>query len=590
MSARVPNSQPSITAWQRYLGIPRDATLAVPLQCQVRDPLWFLARQWQFGEFAGADAGTPIQATYGIRRRTLTQFVPGQGAAIPANPPAASAPPPMPPAELLAEQEAPVPGMRLRFQLGSYFERWVSSLVPPPAATPAQIIADVRGRYPITSDVLTIDDTASAQFFQLVGAGKATDGIKLLTDIQALLAGAVNTVPATAAAIPSSALTAFATQCTSIFEVPSNNVSWDSKWLRYEFSIESQISGNAGASPPQPALPTVTLNCADFPGGYLDWYSFSLGAASANLDQDPESYCSFLPTHLSFKGAPRNTHWHFEDAQTDFGQLDVEKANLPAMLVSEFASIYGNDWFVVPVPMEIGSLASIDTVVVADTFGTRTLIRPTAAATPSEAVWTLFTLSGGSVTADMVLLAPMLGVADDGPELESVDFLRDDVAALGWGVERCVPGPMDVGIDAFESYLVRIGAQPAPAPTLDPGTQVGYTLGTTVPDNWIPLVPTFDPANPPMYLQRGVMTREVMAGGAPTVLSINPRGVILSPSPLIIADQAVPNSGLNVARFFRRARLMDGSVALWLGRRAKPGVGPGSSGLLFDQINAQKPA
>ena len=86
-------------------------------------------------------------------------------------------------------------------------------------------------------------------------------------------------------------------------------------------------------------------------------------------------------------GAPRNTYWHFEDAQTDFGQLDLEKANLAAILflVSEFATIYVNDWFVVPDDDGNGSLASIDTIVIADTFGTRTLIRPTAASTASGA-------------------------------------------------------------------------------------------------------------------------------------------------------------------------------------------------------------
>jgi len=42
----------------------------------------------------------------------------------------------------------------------------------------------------------------------------------------------------------------------------------------------------------------------------------------------------------------------------------------------------------------------------------------------------MFTLSGGSSGADMVLLAPMLGQVDDGPELEIVDFLRDDMACM----------------------------------------------------------------------------------------------------------------------------------------------------------------
>ena len=47
--------QPSVTTWTRLEPQPRDATLERSLQAQVRDPLWFLARQWQVGEFAGEE-------------------------------------------------------------------------------------------------------------------------------------------------------------------------------------------------------------------------------------------------------------------------------------------------------------------------------------------------------------------------------------------------------------------------------------------------------------------------------------------------------------------------------------------------------
>jgi hypothetical protein len=93
-----------------------------------------------------------------------------------------------------------------------------------------------------------------------------------------------------------------------------------------------------------------------------------------------------------------------------------------------------------------------------------------------------------------------------------------------------------------------------------------------------------------MYLRRGVMTRQVaQPGGGATTVSVQPKGVILSPSPMIVADQAVSNAGLNVARYFRRARLLDGSVAIWLARQTRPGSGPGSSGLLFDRVSGPQP-
>ena len=38
---------------------PREADIDEGLAARVHDPLWMLARQWQFGEFRGDDAGSP---------------------------------------------------------------------------------------------------------------------------------------------------------------------------------------------------------------------------------------------------------------------------------------------------------------------------------------------------------------------------------------------------------------------------------------------------------------------------------------------------------------------------------------------------
>ncbi len=67
----------------------------------------------------------------------------------------------------------------------------------------------------------------------------------------------------------------------------------------------------------------------------------------------------------------------FEDSVTDFGQLDAEHVDLAKLLVMEFALVYGNDWFSVPVPdAASATLSRVTTLVVTDTFGVRTLIRP----------------------------------------------------------------------------------------------------------------------------------------------------------------------------------------------------------------------
>ena len=42
---------PSVTYWYRLEPRPRTNSLVGPTAAPVRDPLWFITRQWQMGEF-----------------------------------------------------------------------------------------------------------------------------------------------------------------------------------------------------------------------------------------------------------------------------------------------------------------------------------------------------------------------------------------------------------------------------------------------------------------------------------------------------------------------------------------------------------
>src|SRR5215475_12740015 len=55
--------KPSISYWNRIEPSPRSDSLVRGLEAAVRDPAWFLARQWQIGEFLGEDAGSPSTVT-----------------------------------------------------------------------------------------------------------------------------------------------------------------------------------------------------------------------------------------------------------------------------------------------------------------------------------------------------------------------------------------------------------------------------------------------------------------------------------------------------------------------------------------------
>ena len=59
---QLPPLPPIVRGWRRLEGRPRTVDFERALRAEVRDALWFLTRQWQFGEFRGEDAGSPVDA------------------------------------------------------------------------------------------------------------------------------------------------------------------------------------------------------------------------------------------------------------------------------------------------------------------------------------------------------------------------------------------------------------------------------------------------------------------------------------------------------------------------------------------------
>ncbi len=101
-------------------------------------------------------------------------------------------------------------------------------------------------------------------------------------------------------------------------------------------------------------------------------------------------------------------------------------------------------------------------------------------------------------------------------------------------------------------------------------------IQTTVPANWIPLLPVGDRNS--VALQCAAMLDSEQK-------AIEPVGRILLPlhaDPYKLREEEVPRTGLRVTRQFCRTRWNDGSTHLWGARRKGPGEGEGSSGLRFD--------
>jgi hypothetical protein len=528
-----------------------------------------LTRQWQVGEFAGDDAGSPVQATLGIETRPVTGYRAGPpGSPVSTFDPTAAT-------EMQVERSPLHFKVRGAVQLGLLFEDLAAD-----AGLPAPVLDAFRAAFPI-SDTDPAPNLAGTDGLQLraLAAGRAINGEALYRSLQTERAGGVPSPPLPAQASDpavASVLGTFIQLRESAISEPVTNSAWEPRDLEYAFAIEA-ASDTA----------SVVLEADAFAGGYLDWYSFTTGTEEVKSKQVPATFTTstMLPIHVTFRGMSSDRWWGFEDGQTDFGQLDAQHVDLAKLLVMEFALVYGGDWFSIPVPASFGSLQTVTTLVVTDTFGERTLIRPSEQypVQGSTRPWSMFKVAddeGG--VGDFLLLAPALGVTDDADPIEEVLFTRDSMAALAWAVEQKLAGALDVAVDAYEGYLARLraeGAPQPPSPAPDMPT-IMYTLEQPPPDNWIPLVPVLPSPGAAAVFRRGTMD---LPGPGGTIVSLVPHAEVLEPgTPFYLTDRVVTPIGVTVQRRVRRTRQSDGQTMTWAGWHTGPGRGPGASGLKFD--------
>jgi hypothetical protein len=107
----------------------------------------------------------------------------------------------------------------------------------------------------------------------------------------------------------------------------------------------------------------------------------------------------------------------------------------------------GNDWFVIPVELDVGSLYRTRSLVITDTFGIRTLIKSSSELGAPYSTWRMFQhsyLRGSGFTvpaSNLFFLSPSLLKSLEGQPIEEVLFLRDEMSNLAWAVERLIESP-----------------------------------------------------------------------------------------------------------------------------------------------------
>ncbi|WP_346534400.1 hypothetical protein [Micromonospora sp. DPT] len=553
-----------MTSWTRLEPRARSVDMRPSLEARVHDPLWLLGRQWQVGEFQGEDAGTPIAARLRGRADRLTAWRPGPDPSQPERPYDGSVP-----LEALVEREGPAPDARLASDAGQHLVRLLAH------AGLGRYRGMLCTAYPIAPPAADTDPD-SFRYLTLM-TGRAPDGDEMAAAFREPLATGALPAALSVDAGDRDAFRAIARTWLTWYDAlvtrPLDDQStWQPSRQEYGFAVSAQTDGTP-----------VTLEATEYAEGRLEWHSFTARPGQSTPTASAENVvATALAAPVVYPGMPARRWWQFEDSQVDFGGIEAAPEDLGRMLLAEFATVYGNDWYVLPVDLPVGSLTTVHSLVVIDTFGERTLVDRVR-----DPEWSMFELSlhdagpGDERRADRLFLPPALGWSLEGEPVEEVLLTRDERANLAWAIERVVEGVAGGRIDRFTQWQARRAAE---VPDHEPGPDdpIAYRLMTEVPDHWIPLLPhELSPGR--IELRRGAVRRPTPEGE----VEVEPVGRLLMPGqPLSLFEEEVPREGVTVTRSWQYARWTDGSSYLWLGRRKRPGRGESSSGLVFDRLAA----
>lgn len=572
----------SITTFSRLEPEPLRPDVTAGATAPVQDPLWLLARQWQVGEFAGQDGGTPVLARWRGVAAPPTRFVAGP---IPPNT-ALQAPrfdAMAAPLETLVERAgAPLPttaetpeGLRLAVDTGRLFLQVLAG-----QTTSRDYGPDVVRAFAVPeleAEAMAALDPATAGYARL-HAGRSLDGRRLRGELQGrdLPRLGVDVEQADRAELRAAGADWLGLVAGLFADADPGATSWQPDRFEHTASFAARRSVEPTGE--------TTLTAHRYDSDTLDWYELdvngevNLGTTPAEAGQPVTR--TVMPAPVTAPGLPARRFWEFEDGRLNLAALQPAETDIGQLLLIETLSGYGNDWFVIGVELPVGHLVSATSLVVTDTFGTRTLLRPHGdphLGTSSR--WGLFQhampVDGdepeGVPITNLLYLAPRLAQPVVGPVVEQVTLARDEQANLGWAVEQLRESPLQTGVE--------LSATRPPDPPGDPDIAPDYHLAQAPPPHWVPLLPVRVDGSQ-VALARGAVLE--LSGGRRIVSSVTR---LLGGGPdgaLLIPEEEVPSGGIVVQRSYQSARWVDGTLHVWAAHRTRVSSGLPPSGVRYD--------
>jgi hypothetical protein len=586
----------SVTSWTRLEPQVANADMGVSSNARLFDPLWLMTRQWQMGEFQGEDTGSPVQARVRATNAALTRCYFGE---LPWDNKAPPYDPTLVPLEVMVERRRMRPAddsdarmLTLAVDAGLHFLRMLDL-----NATAKKYRTAFLTNYtlqPLSTQQAPVADDATLRFVQTM-VGRAPDARRLALAFrqpntpQIVFDPSLNIAAADLAPVQQVA-TAWLAWYDGLFAEPvaPSQDAWVPSRLEYAVSVAVRLSAQ-----PQDAL---TFSASEFDGGRLDWSSFDVNEKShvdTTGDQAPVALNeTTVPSPVTFAGAPAARFWEMEDAKVAYGLVPVGPTDLAHLMMIEYASSYGNDWYVVPLTVPVGTVTRVDSLVVTDTFGVRSLLRPIgdpALPKPYFSMWQQASMryAGdqlGAPVSNRFFLPPTLARSVDGAVLEDVLFMRDEMSNLAWGIERHIEAPTETPLNLTSGSSATASVPSPPPATVPVAGAPRYLLSSTVPENWIPLLPVQiqpDPNGPLLSrLKRGAVLQPDGTGKVHLAQS----EALKALGTALLFDEEVPREGVHITRRRRMVRWIDGSSWVWTAFRNEIGGGEGSAGLRFDQL------
>lgn len=594
---------PTVGTWNRLDPRPRKVDSTRPLRAEVRDPLWMLTRQWQLGEFKATDAGSAILANVDLEASPMKYVQKGNASS-------ARKLEEEFPLEMLTEREEVPMDLQLRLEMGRHFMRLLHKQLAASsegadqydtALMTAESPADLRLTLPEEGieEAALFSNRKLRQVLATVQSGSALDGGALYKYLTGSSGAKVSDFLSSSDTLADAAGVSFVEWFERVYQQPAAGE--ESAWN------DSQLEYKVATSAPDPNRNNNIMVADEYPGGRLEWFHFdhdareseypgTLHPTSPDRSDIRQENIAMIPAEARYMGMPESRWWAFEDGRVNLGMAASNSNETAQLLFGEFSILFSNDWMVLPYRIPVGSLATVNEIVVTDTFGQRIKVEAAGEGMDDDwKRWNFFSLNQRDATieeADVRVLVPAaIDRPQEGKPFEVVNFVRDEMANMVWGIEKTISNGLGGRMDGYESslkfltYLRETAEAPEGSALLSNDASIKYELATSVPENWIPFIPKqISGGNRSVQLQRAAMPRFV-EGLDPT--RIEPRtGILSAPAaPYYLFEEEVPRSGAEVQRHWQRTRWFNGSTFTWVARKKRNGRGEGSSGLAFDKVS-----